>query len=313
MKGNGNLRAASTAAATRSVARPMSKMAALPWPAASSMEPPTSPACAASSMALVMAAGSSPKPFSRSPETGSDVAAQMTRACAMASSMETLPSSRPSVPADAPLDVASAAKPSDVRMRAEPPSQQLAMTKAPLVCNARNACARSNWVFCSMLPSVREGESLARVGAHVIHDLLECGDPDFRMIAQPVDELLMRLGGNFEVVAPGTVKLQHAKALGLAHALDIGNERGAVGLVDRSVARDLERVQLREIGNHGLVSVPAGSHVFHEAGSTQGIRVVSPTYQHLAAWHGIGPRGRAVDAEQHVVHGSDLTEHPVGV
>jgi hypothetical protein len=68
----------------------------------------------------------------------------MVQACAIASSMETLPSSRPSVPAEAPLDVASAGKPCEARMRAVPPSQQLAMTKVPLRCRARKRCARSS-------------------------------------------------------------------------------------------------------------------------------------------------------------------------
>ncbi len=100
-------------------------------PVASSIEQPTSPASAASRIVSATTAGVSPKPFSRSAETGRSVASQMIRACAIASSRVTFPSRRPSVPAEAPEEVASAANPSDAIMRAEPPSQTLAMTKAP--------------------------------------------------------------------------------------------------------------------------------------------------------------------------------------
>src|SRR5271169_4940935 len=75
-------------------------------------------------------AGASPKPFSRSAETGRSVAPQITRGWVNASSRVTLPSRRPSTPAEAPLEVASAANPSPAIIRAEPPSHTLAMTNA---------------------------------------------------------------------------------------------------------------------------------------------------------------------------------------
>src|SRR5438093_685872 len=85
------------------------------------------------------AAGESPKPFSRSAETGRSVASTMARAWASASSRVTLPSRRPSVPAQAPLEVASAWKPRPARMRAEPGSQGLGITNAPGPwCSCRN-------------------------------------------------------------------------------------------------------------------------------------------------------------------------------
>src|SRR5207244_4492289 len=82
-------------------------------------------------MVSAAASGASPKPFSRSAETGSSVAATMARACASASSRVTLPSRRPRTPAEAPLDVASAWKPSAARMRTDPASQGFGITNAP--------------------------------------------------------------------------------------------------------------------------------------------------------------------------------------
>ncbi len=99
-------------------------------------------------MVSAAASGASPKPFSRSAETGSSVAATIARACASASSRVTLPSRRPSVPAQAPLDVARAAKPSPARTRAEPASQGLGITKAlDRSCSARKRTALSCWLI----------------------------------------------------------------------------------------------------------------------------------------------------------------------
>ena len=88
--------------------------------------------------------GASPKPFSRSAETGKSVASQITRACASASSRVTRPSRRPSRPADAPLEVASAGNPSAAIILAEPPSHTLAITNASgASCRERNCFALS--------------------------------------------------------------------------------------------------------------------------------------------------------------------------
>ena len=88
-----------------------------------------------------------PNPFSRSAETGRSTAATTARACASASSRRTWPSRRPSVPAKAPLDVASAGKPRPARMRAEPASQGLGITNAPGPwCRARKRSALSLWL-----------------------------------------------------------------------------------------------------------------------------------------------------------------------
>src|SRR6266480_4049733 len=58
-----------------------------------------------------------------------------------------MPSRRPSTPADAPLEVAKAGKPSPARIRAEPASQALAITKKPgSWCNARKRLAFSIWL-----------------------------------------------------------------------------------------------------------------------------------------------------------------------
>src|SRR5215472_13404294 len=58
-----------------------------------------------------------------------------------------MPSRRPSTPAEAPLEVANAEKPSPARIRAEPASQALAITKNPdSWCNERKRLAFSSWV-----------------------------------------------------------------------------------------------------------------------------------------------------------------------
>src|SRR5438445_424376 len=77
-------------------------------PVASSIEPPTSPTPPARRIVSAAAAGASPKPFSRSAETGRSVAAAIARQWASASSRVTAPSRLPSTPACAPLEVASA-------------------------------------------------------------------------------------------------------------------------------------------------------------------------------------------------------------
>src|SRR6266446_1792691 len=130
------------------------------------MEPPTSPTSAARRMVSAATAGASPKPFSRSAETGRSVASTMARPCASASSRVTLPSRRPRTPAAAPLEVASAWKPSPARMRADPASQGLGITKTPGASwSARNRAALSLWlaVMRSSLPGERVGRP-ARIG-----------------------------------------------------------------------------------------------------------------------------------------------------
>src|SRR3954470_20834772 len=131
MKGKPTCFAACTAARTRSTAAENSNSGLSLLPVASSIEQPTRPASAASRTVSATTAGESPKPFSRSAETGRSVASTMMRTCASASSRVMRPSRRPSTPAAAPLEVASAWKPRPARMRAEPPSQGFGMTNAP--------------------------------------------------------------------------------------------------------------------------------------------------------------------------------------
>src|SRR5262249_1261900 len=102
-------------------------------------------------MVSATTSGSSPNPFSRSAETGKSLASQITRACISASSRVTLPSRRPSRPADAPLEVASAANPNAAIILAEPPSHTLAMTNASgAACRARNCFAL--WIWVTVIP-----------------------------------------------------------------------------------------------------------------------------------------------------------------
>jgi hypothetical protein len=116
-------------------------------PLASSIEPPTTPASAARRIVSAASAGASPKPFSRSAATGTAVAAAMERACAIASSRESSPSRRPSTPADALLDVASAWNPSLASAWAEPASHGFGITKARgPACRERKRVALSCWV-----------------------------------------------------------------------------------------------------------------------------------------------------------------------
>ena len=56
------------------------------------------------------------------------------------------------MPAEAPLEVANAWKPSAVRMRAEPASHGFGITKAPgPSCSLRNAAALSLWLTAMMV------------------------------------------------------------------------------------------------------------------------------------------------------------------
>ena len=89
-------------------------------------------------------AGSSAKAFSRSAETGRSVAATITAACTMASSLVTEPSLRPRVAAKPELVVARASNPSDASSLAEPRSQGFGIRSgSPARCKARNRCALS--------------------------------------------------------------------------------------------------------------------------------------------------------------------------
>src|SRR5690349_15534502 len=106
-----------------------------------------------------------------------------------------------------------------------------------------------------------EVASLARSGRDVIHDFAERRDPDVAMPAQMIDERLVRIGAHLEVVATGAVELQDTEAVRRAHALDVGDERRAVRMVDRPVARYLVRIERRGIGDDGAPGVAAGAHV----------------------------------------------------
>src|SRR5688572_878400 len=125
------------AAATRSTACSKSYTRSF---VASSIEQPARPISAARRTVSAASRGSSAKQRSRSAETGSSVASTIARACSSASSRVTMPSRLPSVPACAPLDVASAWKPRPARTRAEPASQAFAMTKQR-ACSALNVSA----------------------------------------------------------------------------------------------------------------------------------------------------------------------------
>jgi hypothetical protein len=69
-------------AAMRSAASVSGKIGASFTPVASSMEPPTRPISAARVMARAASAGASPKPFSRSADTGRSVESQISFALA---------------------------------------------------------------------------------------------------------------------------------------------------------------------------------------------------------------------------------------
>ena len=102
-------------------------------PVASSMDPPTSPTAAARRMVSAQVSGSSPKPFSRSAETGNEVASTIARAFASVSSRPIAPSASglPTENANPALVVASASNPSFASMLADPASQGLGIVKMP--------------------------------------------------------------------------------------------------------------------------------------------------------------------------------------
>ena len=118
-------RAASTAAATRSVASPIGWIAVR---LQSSTDAPAVPASAAAVIVAATPAGSSAKQSSRSALTGSGLAAASAAVWAIASSRDTAPSARPSVAANPELVVAIAWKPSDANSFAEPASQAFGIT-----------------------------------------------------------------------------------------------------------------------------------------------------------------------------------------
>src|SRR6516225_392833 len=93
------------------------------------MVQPTSPASAARRTVSATASGASPKPFSRSAETGRSVASAIMREWASASSRVSPWSLLPMAAAAAALEVASASNPSPARTFAEPTSHGFGMTK----------------------------------------------------------------------------------------------------------------------------------------------------------------------------------------
>src|SRR3989442_205937 len=145
-------------------------------------------------MVSAAASGASPKPFSRSAETGRSVAITMARACASASSRVTLPSRRPSTPAQATLEVASAWEPRPARMRADPAYHGLGITNAPgPLCNARKRAALSSWLMViSEIPTLSNDahDQLASGVAPEHAGRLRDGDPLAVVPAQPVDDAL---------------------------------------------------------------------------------------------------------------------------
>src|SRR5512135_2254610 len=100
-------------------------------PVASSIDPPTRPACPARRIVSAAASGESPYPFSRSAATGRSVASTICRAFSSASFRPTDPSGLPSENASPALVVVSASKPRLSRIFPVPASQGFGMTKAP--------------------------------------------------------------------------------------------------------------------------------------------------------------------------------------
>src|SRR6266511_3911311 len=121
-------------------------MGASSRPVESSTEHPASPAPTARRSVSATSAGSSPKAFSRSAETGRSVASTIEAAWPTASSRVTDPSSRPRVAAWPLLVVASAWNPSEASSLAEPWSHALGISsgRSPW-CRARNLVAFSAW------------------------------------------------------------------------------------------------------------------------------------------------------------------------
>src|SRR4030095_8069701 len=116
-------------------------------PVASSMEPPTTPASAASRIISAAARGSWAYPLSRSAFTGRSVASEITRQLASTSARLTAlaPSTWPSMFERPRLVVASASKPRLASRRAVPASQGLGMMNA----RARSWRARNVAAFCA--------------------------------------------------------------------------------------------------------------------------------------------------------------------
>ena len=130
----------------------------------SSIEPPTALASAAALMARAAFSGECPWPFSRSTETGSSVAAAITRVWSITWSSVTPPSSLPTVKANPPLVVANALNPSDPSTLAEPASQGFGITNGSSSCRARKAAPLSSWVTPASLARARL-RLMALVGA----------------------------------------------------------------------------------------------------------------------------------------------------
>jgi len=97
------------------------------------MDPPTSPAFAASLIVSAHVSGSSPNPLSRSAETGNGVASTMILAFSKVSSRLTAaaPSGFPSENAKPALVVARASNPRLAKAFAEPTSQGFGITNKP--------------------------------------------------------------------------------------------------------------------------------------------------------------------------------------
>src|SRR5438132_3999779 len=128
------------------------------------MDPPTSPAAAASRMVWAQVPGSSPNPFSRAAETGNEVASTIARAFASVSARPIAPSAsgRPMENANPALVVASASNPSAVSTLAEPASQGLGIANIPgRAWRDLNASPR---IVCDSM-------ALTQAGAHVEGDM----------------------------------------------------------------------------------------------------------------------------------------------
>src|SRR5262249_30059708 len=127
------------------------------------------------------AAGSSPKPFSRSAETGSGVASTIARAFLSVSSRLTAPSESglPSENAKPALVVASASKPSDANSLADPASHAFGTTNRPgLSCRCRNRSARARCVSDIVGACTR----LFQLDLAVEHDIdAQAGDDERRL------------------------------------------------------------------------------------------------------------------------------------
>src|SRR5215510_5741957 len=235
------------------------------------MEPPINPTPAARRMVSAAAAGASPKPFSRSAETGRSVASTMARAWARASSRVTRPSRLPSTPASAPLDVARAWKPRPARMRAEPASHGLGIRKAPGPwCSARKRVALSLWVAAMGFlhaGSVAEREAAPRSHAHPLLATLGSSRP--RAPIEGRRQALLDRRVVVVVVPPGQVPLVG----------DRGEARRVPGTLARGQALD-HRVDVRAEEEGNRVAVVA-----HRGQGAVGRRLeapVRPAVHHVA-------------------------------